>query len=189
MRRQYRRYRRTWYGRWRRGLYPRATIVLPWGNYERSAYLFWRIRIPLWLAAAGVGWALAGPGGLACGLVMAYLTEGAFSYRRATDATRVPVPGSSTDAEISAARARASRWEAEALPSPGGWHPPQGVLPAWSWTPPCGISPRRGRVPAWVRLWCRAPLLDRYAHAWMWEHRGWDVLPPRPGAEPDISET
>jgi len=73
------------------------------------------------------------------------------------------------------------------VPSPGGWRPPDGVLPAWSWAPPYGLAPRLDRVPGWVRLWYKTPLLDRYAHAWMWEYGGWDVLPP--GAAPDISET
>jgi hypothetical protein len=187
MRAHYRRYRRTWYGQWRRGLYPWTVIVLPWGSYERCAHLFWRIRVPLWLAGAGAGWALAGPAGLACGLAAAYLTEGLFSYRTASNATPIPVAAGPTDADFAAVRARARRWEAEAVPSPGGWQPPDGVLPGWSWAPRGGLSPRLDRVPAWVRLWYKAPLVDRYAHAWMWSHGGWDVQPPR--AAPDVSET
>jgi hypothetical protein len=181
-----RHYRRTRYRRWRGGLYPWGVIALPWASYERYAYLFWRIRIPLWLASAGGGWALAGPAGLVGGLAMAYLAEGVLSYRRAT-----PRPGPSwagpNDAEVAAARAHALRWETEAIPSPGGWRPPDNVLPAWSWAPPEGIRARLDRVPAWVRLWHAIPLLDRYAQAWMWEHGGYDVLPR--GAWPDVSET
>lgn len=65
-----------------------------------------------------------------------------------------------------------------AVPSPGGWQPPPGALPAWNWIPPeHGLSPRMDRVPWWVRLWWRAPILDRFAYAWMWDHGGWDVVP------------
>jgi hypothetical protein len=176
--RVYRRYRRTWYERWRRGLYPWTVIVLPWGRYERYAYLFWRIRIPLWLAGAGAGWVLAGPAGVAGGLVAACLVEGVFSYRTATIPRSAPRVVSPTDPVVAAARARARWWETEAVPSPAGWQAPDGVLPAWSWAPPDGLQPRLDRVPAWVRLWYHTPLADRYAYAWMWEHGGWDVLPP-----------
>jgi hypothetical protein len=180
-------YTRTWYSRWRRGLYPSGVIALPWGRYERYAHLFWRIRIPLWLVSAGAGWAVAGPGGIVGGLAFAYVAEGLLSYRRATISGARPRVVSRTDAEVAAARAHAIRWETEAVPSPGGWRPPDDVLPAWSWVPPHGITSRLDRVPAWVRLWYATPLLDRYAHAWMWEHGGYDVLPPT--AEPGVSET
>jgi hypothetical protein len=33
-------------------------------------------------------------------------------------------------------------------------------------------------VPWLVRVWYELPLLDRYAHAWMWAHGGWEVRPP-----------
>lgn len=188
MDRRQRHYKRTWYRRWRGGLYPWGVIALPWGRYERYAYLFWRIRIPLWLAGAGAGWALAGPPGLLGGLAIAYLAEGLLSYHRETIPRRSPTVVGPTEAEVAAARAaHALRWETEAVPSPGGWRPPDDVLPAWSWAPPDGITARLDRVPAWVRLWYGTPLVDRYAQAWMWEHGGYDVLPP--GAEPDVSET
>jgi hypothetical protein len=67
--------------------------------------------------------------------------------------------------------------------SPGGWTPPSGVLPAWSWVPPDGARPRPDVMPWWVGVWYELPLLDRYAHAWMWAHGGWEVRPP-PGAPP-----
>jgi len=67
--------------------------------------------------------------------------------------------------------------------SPGGWTPPPGVLPAWSWVPPEGARPRPDVMPWWVRVWYALPLLDRYAHAWMWARGGWEVCPP-PGAPP-----
>lgn len=63
------------------------------------------------------------------------------------------------------------------VPTPGGWIAPKGVLPAWNWTPPTGIAPRPDRMPLWVRAWFRTPLVDRYAHAWMWHRGGWDVEP------------
>jgi len=86
---------------------------------------------------------------------------------------------------VAALRAHAARmqwrWENEAMPSPGRWQVPPGVRPAWNWIPPGGIRPRLERVPAWVRLWYRAPVADRYAYGWMWRHGGWDVLPPGGG--------
>jgi hypothetical protein len=33
-------------------------------------------------------------------------------------------------------------------------------------------------VPWLVRVWYELPLLDRYAHARMWTHGGWEVRPP-----------
>jgi hypothetical protein len=62
--------------------------------------------------------------------------------------------------------------------SPGGWTPPPGVLPAWNWVPADGAKPRPDVVPWWVRVWYELPLIDRYAHAWMWAHGGWEVRPP-----------
>ncbi len=63
------------------------------------------------------------------------------------------------------------------VPSPGGWKVPRGVRPAWNWTPASGLTPRPDRAPLWVRLWYHAPLIDRYAYAWMWWHGAWDVVP------------
>jgi hypothetical protein len=178
VRRQSLQYRRSWYRRGRGGLYPWKVIKLPWASYERYAYTFWRIRIPLWLAGAGAGWALAGPAGSFAGLVVAYVAEGVFSYRTAVVPRQGPKPRPLTDAEIAVRRAQARRWETEAVPSPAGWQPPDGARPGWSWLPPDGLRDRLDRVPRWVRLWFKTPLVDRYAHAWMWEHGGWDVLPP-----------
>ena len=61
--------------------------------------------------------------------------------------------------------------------SPGEWSPPPGVLPAWNWHPAeaTGLSPRFDRVPWWALVWFHLPFVDRYAHAWMWRHGGWDV--------------
>lgn len=43
--------------------------------------------------------------------------------------------------------------------------------------------PRLDRAPRWVRWWYATPLIDRYAHTWMWRHGAWDVVPP-PAREP-----
>lgn len=67
--------------------------------------------------------------------------------------------------------------EPPVVPSPGGWAVPQGRLAAWNWTPPAGARPRPDRMPLWVRIWYRTPLIDRYAYAWMWFGGGWDVGP------------
>jgi hypothetical protein len=77
--------------------------------------------------------------------------------------------------------------EAARVPSPAGWAVPPGVRPAWNWTPPSGLAPRLDRAPRWVRWWYRTPLLDRYAHAWMWWHGAWDV--EAPAAPPRGDET
>jgi hypothetical protein len=70
------------------------------------------------------------------------------------------------------------------VPSPGGWEVPAGRLPMWDWTPPCGGSPQLERMPSWIRLWYRMPLVDRYAHARMWWRGGWDVAPADQGGHP-----
>lgn len=59
------------------------TITLPGGRrYERYAYTFWRIRIPLWLVpAAAAWWALSWPG-IAAGLAAGILAEAGLSYRK-----------------------------------------------------------------------------------------------------------
>jgi hypothetical protein len=46
-----------------------------------------------------------------------------------------------------------------------------------------GQRPRPDVMLWWVRVWYALPLLDRYAHAWMWAHGGWEVRPPL-GAPP-----
>jgi hypothetical protein len=167
----------------------------PWGSFRRRRILSWRIRVPLWLASTAAGWGIgsaSGTGlagrviGAAAGLAMACLAEVAFCYRRVPPETASPVRSpeemAAHRAEFERRRAesgrRQLRWDAEAVPSPGGWQPSARTLPAWNWTPPEGIRPRWDRVPAWVRFWYRTPFADRYAHAWMWRHGGWDVLPP-----------
>lgn len=61
-------------------------------------------------------------------------------------------------------------------PTPAGWAAPGGTLPAWNWIPAGhGLSPRLDRVPRWVKLWYRAPFVDRYCYARMWHHGGWDL--------------
>ncbi len=53
------------------------------------------------------------------------------------------------------------------VPSPGGWD-----------APPAAMQPAPERMPWWVRIWYRIPLIARYAERWMWSHGGFLVLPP-----------
>jgi len=149
----------------------------------RDRYVFWRIRIPLWLAATTAGWALWGIPGLVAGGLVAYVAEGVFSYHKpGPRSSPIPEDDRAAAEEFAAAEAEAwlieRRWETDARPSPGGWRPPAGSLPGWQWSPPDGLRPRFDRVPVWVRVWYKTPFVDRYAYAWMWRHGGWDVLPP-----------
>jgi hypothetical protein len=61
--------------------FPRG-ITLPGGRrHERYAYLFWRVRLPLWLVPAAAGWLVLGWPGIAAGLAAGILAELIFSYR------------------------------------------------------------------------------------------------------------
>jgi hypothetical protein len=65
------------------------------------------------------------------------------------------------------------------VPSPGGWAVPAGARPGSTWVPPIhGAQPAPERMPWWVRVWSHVPLVDRYAHEWMWHHGGYLVFPP-----------
>jgi hypothetical protein len=169
--------------RLRRGLYPWTVLELPWGHYERYAHLFWRIRIPIWIVMCALGWALLGIAGLAPGALAAYLLEGLLSYRKPTGTRPSPVSADQRAAARAEAELMESRWQTEAVPSPAGWQPPPRVRPAWQWTPPAGVRERLDRVPVLVRLWYKTPIVDRFAYSWMWEHGGWDVLPPAAPAD------
>lgn len=153
-----------------------VAVSLPWGKYERHAHLFWRIRALLWLPLLVIGWALARGIGLLAGAAIAILIEAMFSYRKPKGERSMPTPADGNAREE--ARSALQRWATEAVPSPGGWQPPSGCLPAWNWAPPDGMRPRLDRVPSWVQTWYKTPFVDRYARAWMWRHGGWDVLPP-----------
>jgi hypothetical protein len=72
--------------------------------------------------------------------------------------------------------------------SPGNWAVPPGVRPGWQWLPEHGAMPMLAAVPWWVRVWYRTPLIDRYAHEWMWWHGGWAVLVPGAAPPPDAGE-
>ena len=161
-------------GRWLRLRFP-SSVSLPWGTYERHAYLFWRVRILLWLPLLVAGWFLLRGYGLFIGAAVAALIEGIASYRKRNGRRGAPI---AVRGDRCGNTRPVSRWDTEAAPSPSGWQPPPGCLPAWNWAPPAGLRPRFDRVPPWVRLWYRIPFIDRYAHAWMWRHGGWDVLPP-----------
>src|SRR6266508_4409287 len=67
-------------------------------------------------------------------------------------------------------------------PEPGAARP--GVRRGMaSGLPPSRARPRLDVMPWWVWVWYALPLLDRYAHAWMWANGGWEVCPP-PGGSP-----
>lgn len=163
-----------------------CAISLPWATYERDAHLFWRIRILLWLPLLAVGWFALRGFGLLLGAFIAVVIEAKASYRKHRGRRAAPVAVRSDARRTGHPAHRTGRpatpWETEATPSPGGWQPPRHRLPAWDWAPPSGLRPRLDRVPQWVRVWYHTPFIDRYAHAWMWRHGGWDVLPPSPPA-------
>jgi hypothetical protein len=50
-------------------------------RHERHAYLFWRVRLPLWLMPAAAGWLVLSWPGIAVGLAAGILAELIFSYR------------------------------------------------------------------------------------------------------------
>jgi hypothetical protein len=90
-----------------RALRPRfpMAISLPGGRLvERHVYLFWRVRLPLWVVLAAVGWLVLGlsglmPGlggvaaGVVLGLAVAILAEFVFSYRPPFGSRPVPTSG------------------------------------------------------------------------------------------------
>ena len=162
---------RSWRARW------------PFSWFLRHAYwrrLRWPVRILAWLVTAGLvsiaAWQYAVLGPVAFELV--------FMISVLADERRVrrlpgPVALDENSPRLADIRAEIQRQAAmPRVPSPGGWSAPRGVLPAWNWTPPPGVEPRLDRAPRWARLWYGTPLVDRYAHAWLWRHGGWDVVPP-----------
>jgi len=59
-----------------------ARISLPGGIcWERRAYVFWPVRLPLWIVLGATGWLLASGAGVVLGLVAAVVMELLFSYR------------------------------------------------------------------------------------------------------------
>jgi len=59
-----------------------TVITLPGGQRrERYAYLFWRVRLPLWIMPAAAGWLVLSWPGIAAGLAAGILAELIFSYR------------------------------------------------------------------------------------------------------------
>lgn len=138
----------------------------------------WPVRVLAWLITAGI----ASLGGWQYAMVGPVAFEIAFLISALADARRVrrlPGPTAVEDGPLlEALRSEAHRQAALRVASPGGWRAPADVRPAWKWSPPPGIEPRLDRVPRWVRLFYGTPLVDRYAHAWLWYHGGWDVIPP-----------
>ncbi len=161
---------------WRQRRWPLRWFVRHtfWGR------LRWPVRILAWLVTAGLvsiaGWqyAVIGPVAFEVGFMISVLAD----ERRAR---RLPGPVALDEdsPQLAALRAEARRQAAlPRVPSPGGWSAPAGARPAWTWTPPLGLELRLDRAPWWARVWYGTPLVDRYAHAWLWYHGGWDVVPP-----------
>lgn len=79
---------------------------------------------------------------------------------------------------LAPATSSATRRYPNSQPSPGSWCAPPGLLPGWNWTPEnAGLLSRLDRAPRWVGVWYRTPLIDRWAHVWMWHHGAWDIVP------------
>lgn len=142
------------------------------------------MRIVAWLVCAGLaslaGWkyAVLGPVGFEFLFLIMFLITMLADARRLRG---LPGPVALDKHSPLAQQVMSEAGRLAALPrvaSPGGWGVPAGARPAWDWTPPPGIEPRLDRAPVWVRLWYGTPLVDRYAHAWLWYHGGWDVIPP-----------
>jgi hypothetical protein len=61
--------------------FPRVTGLPGGRRLERQVYLFWRVRLPLWVVLAAAGWLVLGWAGVVPGLAAAILAELAFSFR------------------------------------------------------------------------------------------------------------
>ena len=77
-----------------------------------------------------------------------------------------------------------------ARPSPAGWTVPYDRAPGRDWAPPEGLLPRPSRLPLWARVWYLAPCFRPWIYYWMWDHGGFDVIPPRsaPGDPAGVRE-
>jgi hypothetical protein len=152
------------------------------GSFSR---LGWPPRILAWLLSAGIaglaGWQYAVLGPVAFEIV--FLATVLADARRVRGLSHPVAVANGTQLETVRAEVR-RRAALPRVASPGGWSVPAGVRPAWNWSPPPGLEPRLDRVPLWARLWYATPLVDRYAHAWLWHHGGWDVIPPESWAAP-----
>ena len=77
-----------------RGLqFPRVTGWPGGRRLERHAYLFWRVRLPLWAVLAAAGWLALGWTGVVPGAAAAILAELVFSYRQPRGGRPVSAPG------------------------------------------------------------------------------------------------
>jgi hypothetical protein len=71
-----------------------AAVRVPGGRrVERYAYLFWRVRLPLWAVLGIAGWLALGAPGVMPGLAVAFLVELVRSYRTVRRAAPVPTAG------------------------------------------------------------------------------------------------
>jgi hypothetical protein len=57
---------------------------------QRHVYLFWRVRLPLWIVPAAAGWLVLSWPGIAAGLAAGILAEVIFGYHAPYG--RSPVP-------------------------------------------------------------------------------------------------
>jgi hypothetical protein len=168
----------------RRSWQVRRPVLRHW--HDSLVRFRWPLRILGWLITGGLasiaGWPYIplGPVAFEIAVTMMFAAED----RRARQLPG-PVALEPDDPSVEAIRAEARRQASlPRVASPGGWTAPPGARPAWNWTPPPGISPRLDRVPVWARLWYSTALLDRYAHAWLWYHGGWDVIPAGSAGSP-----
>jgi hypothetical protein len=60
---------------------PNGDHAARWQRRGRYAYLYWRLRIPLWVVPAAAGWQVLGWPGIAAGVAAGILAELIFSYR------------------------------------------------------------------------------------------------------------
>lgn len=167
---------------------------LPW-LLRAYGRLRWPVRIAAWIVTAGLaglaGWQYAPLGPLAFEVAFVVYLLASHRIRRyrqqRLSESAVPRPERLSQAEALLPEEARRQAALPRVPSPGGWTAPADVRPAWNWTPPPGITPRMDRVPPWVRLWYGTPFADRSAHAWMWYHGGWDVVPPGAWSSPPSS--
>lgn len=75
-----------------------VAVSLPGGRrLERYAYLYWRVRLPLWAGLTTAGWLTLGVLGVIPGLAAASAAELALSYRLAYGAAAAATSGPGPD--------------------------------------------------------------------------------------------
>jgi len=94
--------------------------------WERRAYVFWRVRLPLWIVLGAAGWLLASGAGVVLGLVAAVVMELLFSYRPPGGLPRPTVVGGPPGPGQGPTGVREPRW-----PRPTGGAGSAGADPTW----------------------------------------------------------